>query len=58
MKTQTPIALVGAVCRFPGADSCQTFWSNIREEKILLGPPPKGRWEEQTPYIGGFLEIG
>ncbi|HWU90641.1 MAG TPA: beta-ketoacyl synthase N-terminal-like domain-containing protein, partial [Kofleriaceae bacterium] len=53
------IAIVGIAGRFPGADTIDAFWQNLREGRdAITAPPPDradGAWFEGKPRWGGFL---
>lgn len=63
------IAIIGMACRFPKADSVETFWNNLRDGVDAVTVIPKDRWNrdyfvDQTmkesgkskTFHGGFLE--
>ncbi|WP_421845182.1 SDR family NAD(P)-dependent oxidoreductase [Mycobacterium sp.] len=67
--TVTGIAIVGMSCRFPGADTADEYWANIRLGRDCITDVPVGRWYDhnfadcgpgldQTNgcAVGGFLE--
>jgi natural product biosynthesis luciferase-like monooxygenase protein len=54
--TAEPIAIVGMSARFPGAADLRVFWSNLRNGRETLSPPPAGRGGEAMPARGGFLD--
>ena len=39
-----PIAIIGASCRFPGADGLEEFWQLLREGRNAVSEVPKDRW--------------
>jgi acyl carrier protein len=39
-----PIAIVGMVCRFPGAPDIQSFWQLLAEGRDAISEVPPGRW--------------
>src|SRR5690242_3341409 len=44
-RNQTPLAIVGIGCRFPGgADSAQTFWNLLRDGTDATRVVPETRW--------------
>ena len=57
---QEPIAVVGLGCRFPGADSPEGFWSNLRRGIDSVGEEPADRWPGTGPHrrrsVGGYLQ--
>lgn len=42
-----PIAIIGASCRFPGADGLEGFWQLLREGRNAVGEVPKDRWNPE-----------
>jgi len=56
-RGQQPIAITGAACLLPDADSPADFWSLVRAGETRIAPPPAGRWTDATDrFPGGFLE--
>jgi acyl carrier protein len=61
---QSPIAIVGIGCRFPGAESPDEFWQMLRDGVDAIRELPATRRELQGPNVlprtgkewGGFLE--
>ncbi|MFZ5865031.1 MAG: SDR family NAD(P)-dependent oxidoreductase [Thermodesulfobacteriota bacterium] len=65
-----PIAIVGIGLRFPGSDSPEGFWDQIRSGRSGIIDVPPGRWDDPDFYydpdpsvpdrtysrIGGFIE--
>ncbi|WP_330230482.1 acyltransferase domain-containing protein [Nocardia sp. NBC_00508] len=51
-----PIAIVGLSCRFPGAPDAAAFWQLLSAGTDALTEPPEGRWAEDGPPRGGFLD--
>lgn len=64
-----PIAIVGIGCRFPGANSPETFWHLLRNGIDAISEVPKERWDVDSFYdpepatpgkmstrYGGFIE--
>lgn len=57
------IAIVGAACRMPGADSMAAFWSLLAEGRDAVAPIPVDRWDwtahaapdQARAMQGGFL---
>jgi polyketide synthase PksM/rhizoxin synthesis polyketide synthase/nonribosomal peptide synthetase RhiB len=44
------IAIVGMSGRFPGAASVETFWHNIENGVVSVGPVPASRWDHTAVY--------
>lgn len=42
---QSPIAIVGMACIFPGAGNMQTFWQNIQQGVCAISDVPESRWD-------------
>jgi myxalamid-type polyketide synthase MxaE and MxaD len=40
-----PIAIIGASCRFPGANGLDEFWQLLREGRKAVTAVPKDRWD-------------
>ena len=40
-----PIAIIGASCRFPGANGLQEFWELLRAGRNVVSTVPKDRWD-------------
>ena len=40
----TPVAVVGAACRLPGAPNEHEFWKVLSDGRCTVGPLPEGRW--------------
>jgi 3-oxoacyl-(acyl-carrier-protein) synthase/acyl carrier protein len=40
-----PIAIIGASCRFPGANSLQEFWELLRAGRNAVTTVPQDRWD-------------
>jgi phosphopantetheine--protein transferase-like protein len=65
-----PIAIIGIGLRFPGSDSPEGFWEQIRSGRSGIIDVPPGRWDDPDFYydpdpsvpdktysrIGGFIE--
>ena len=43
-----PIAIIGASCRFPGANGLEEFWQLLREGRNAVSEVPKDRWNPDT----------
>ncbi|MEM8805131.1 MAG: type I polyketide synthase [Cyanobacteria bacterium P01_G01_bin.38] len=62
-----PIAIVGMSCRFPGADSPESFWTLLRDGISAIDTVPADRWDVDAYYdpeaspgtmstrLGGFI---
>ncbi|WP_250540653.1 beta-ketoacyl synthase N-terminal-like domain-containing protein, partial [Bacillus subtilis] len=50
------IAVVGLSCRFPGADTLESYWSLLSEGRSSIGPIPAERWGCKTPYYAGVID--
>ncbi len=56
-RGQQPVAITGAACLLPGADSPVAFWERVRRDEPAITPPPPGRWRDTVHrHPGGFLE--
>ncbi|MFG3604370.1 aminotransferase class I/II-fold pyridoxal phosphate-dependent enzyme [Micromonospora chersina] len=44
MTTSGAVAIVGAACRFPGAENLDAYWDLIRAGRIATGPVSPHRW--------------
>jgi len=42
--TQTPVAIVGMACFFPGADDLRGYWANICNKVDSISDVPANRW--------------
>lgn len=64
-----PIAIIGASCRFPGANGLEEFWRLLREGRNAVGTVTKERWDPASSFdpdpaarvnvatrFGGFVE--
>ncbi len=52
-----PIAIVGAACRLPGADTAEAFWDDVTAGTVRLGPAPAGRFPAPfSDLVGGYLD--
>lgn len=45
-----PIAIIGASCRFPGANGLGEFWRLLREGRNAITPVPKDRWDPASRF--------
>jgi 3-oxoacyl-(acyl-carrier-protein) synthase/acyl carrier protein len=45
-----PIAIIGASCRFPGANGVEEFWQLLREGRNAVGTVPFDRWDQDALY--------
>ena len=43
----TPVAVVGAACRLPGAPNEHEFWKVLSDGRCTVGPLPEGRWRPE-----------
>ncbi|MCV2515295.1 amino acid adenylation domain-containing protein [Bacillus subtilis] len=50
------IAVVGLSCRFPGAETLESYWSLLSEGRSSIGPIPAERWGCKTPYYAGVID--
>lgn len=52
------IAVVAMAGRYPGANSIDEFWQNLREGKSSITTVPESRWRQdgQDRYLGGFID--
>ncbi len=62
------VAIVGMTCRFPGANSIEAFWDNLKSGKDSITEVPSQRWNIEAYYSeeidgdhmntrwGGFIE--
>ncbi|SOC15856.1 SDR family NAD(P)-dependent oxidoreductase [Stappia indica] len=51
MDRAEPIAVIGLSGRYPGADTLDAFWENLRSGRDMVGEIPAERWS-----LEGFLE--
>jgi acyl transferase domain-containing protein len=45
-----PIAIIGASCRFPGANGLEEFWQLLCEGRNAVGIVPKDRWDAEAAF--------
>jgi len=45
-----PIAIIGASCRFPGANGLEEFWQLLCEGRNAVGTVPSDRWDQDALY--------
>ncbi len=48
--SDTPIAVVGVGCRFPGAGDVDAYWALLRDQRSGIRPVPESRWRWQDYY--------
>jgi myxalamid-type polyketide synthase MxaE and MxaD len=48
--TSEPLAIVGMACRFPGADSPESFWRLLEAGVDAVRPVPADRWDMDEYY--------
>ncbi|OPZ87819.1 MAG: Polyketide synthase PksJ [Firmicutes bacterium ADurb.Bin419] len=48
--TDEPVAIIGISCKFPGAENCEEFWSNLLEGRDSITEIPLERWDWQKIY--------
>ena len=64
-----PVAIIGAACRFPGANNLEEYWSLLKSGADAVSTVPRDRWDVDYYYnpdqarparmytmAGGFLE--
>ncbi len=62
LEVDSPVAIIGIGCRFPGADNPEDFWKMLSEGRDAVRTLPAGRWQQSVPedaphlLTGGFLE--
>ncbi len=44
----TPIAVIGMACRFPGAETPATLWDLLAAGRDAVGPIPADRWDAEA----------
>ncbi|HXA49459.1 MAG TPA: polyketide synthase, partial [Candidatus Acidoferrum sp.] len=49
-SAREPIAIVGLACRYPGADSADAFWQNLRAGVDAVSEIPADRWDIDAYY--------
>lgn len=57
-QTSETIAIIGADCRVPGADSPKAFWELLIDKRDAIVPIPETRWSsdelyDADPLVGG-----
>ncbi len=50
-----PIAIIGASCRFPGANGLEEFWQLLREGRNAVSKVPKDRWDPDLLFTGDLV---
>ncbi|WFE15879.1 type I polyketide synthase [Bacillus atrophaeus] len=50
------IAIIGLTCRFPGADTLESYWDLILEGRSAIRPVPPERWGYSSPYYAGVID--
>ncbi|MEM7125066.1 MAG: SDR family NAD(P)-dependent oxidoreductase [Chloroflexota bacterium] len=45
-----PIAVISLACRFPGADTPETFWQLLQEGQDMVQEVPNSRWDVDEYY--------
>ncbi len=45
-----PVAIIGAACRFPGAESLEAFWHLLRDGVDAISEVPADRWDINALY--------
>ncbi|MDJ1137485.1 type I polyketide synthase, partial [Streptomyces iconiensis] len=51
-----PIAVIGLACRLPKAPDVAAFGRLLALGEHAVGEPPAGRWAEDAPRFGAFLD--
>ncbi len=51
MERSEPIAVIGLAGRYPGAETLDAFWENLRDGRDMVGEIPAERWS-----LEGFFE--
>ena len=49
-STRTPLAIIGAACRFPGADDRGRYWANILNAEDCISDIPASHWRVDEYY--------
>ncbi|MGE7992037.1 SDR family NAD(P)-dependent oxidoreductase [Pseudomonas sp. NPDC089554] len=49
-RHEEPIAIVGAACRLPGADSLAAYWSLMTQQRDAIEEVPSARWSNTQFY--------
>jgi phthiocerol/phenolphthiocerol synthesis type-I polyketide synthase C len=50
LRAASPIAIVGAACRFPGADGLEAFWGVLDQGRDVVTEVPDGRWSKDFHF--------
>ncbi len=45
-----PLAIIGLACRFPGADTPESFWALLERGQDMMRAVPKDRWDLDEYY--------
>ncbi|MFJ7072028.1 amino acid adenylation domain-containing protein [Streptomyces sp. NPDC098781] len=51
----SPMAVLGMACRFPGADTPEAFWELLLSGRDTLTAVPDDRWQGAPGFHGSFL---
>ncbi|WP_217559261.1 type I polyketide synthase [Paenibacillus sp. GbtcB18] len=54
-STLQNIAVIGASCQFPGANTLEEYWELLKSGKSALGPVPFQRWGYESNFHAGLL---
>ncbi len=57
-RIAAPVAIVGAACRFPGANNLDEFWDLIRSGRDATGEIPPTRWDVEKYFDPTGTEPG
>lgn len=57
-RHEEPIAIIGAACRLPGADSLETFWSLLTQQRDAIEEVPASRWSNARYYDPDPMAVG
>lgn len=55
---QEPIAIIGIGCRFPGAETPNSFWQALRQGEEAISEVPAHRWKSEALYSPDSLQPG